>query len=416
METISPLSSKRWFYLFITTLAQTALATIHMGIPTLVPLIQEELALSLTEVGILVSMVNVGVVGTVLAAGKAADRYGERRIIGYGTVACGMMVLAVHFADGLVRLLVLFLLLGIPMATGTPAGSKAIAGWFPDRERGTAMGIRQTGIPLGGTIAALTLPSLALIHGWRTALSLVGIITAATVALVLLFYREPDRPRVVPSAPPAVGLREIARRADIWAGAFYAAVLAGCQWCYISYIELYLTEDVLFSLVFAASLLAVGQACGGVGRVGFGLVSDRLFGGRRVPVLMMLALLSTGVGVVTAFLSPGMPAWLVAVVVSFLGLGTLSWQGLYLALVAKIVGSDVAGVAIGMTNTVAFVGVVILPPVFGFIADYFHSYQLAWISMALAILLPLPFLWRIREDAPSVDRAKTQFDTMRPVG
>ena len=173
---------------------------------------------------------------------------------------------------------------------------------------------------------------------------------------------------------------------------------------------------MLFSLVFAASLLAVGQACGGVGRVGFGLVSDRLFGGRRVPVLMMLALLSTGVGVVTAFLSPGMPAWLVAVVVSFLGLGTLSWQGLYLALVAKIVGSDVAGVAIGMTNTVAFVGVVILPPVFGFIADYFHSYQLAWISMALAILLPLPFLWRIREDAPSVDRAKTQFDTMRPVG
>lgn len=393
-------SPRRWFYLFVTTLAQTALATIHMGIPTLVPLIQKELSLNLTEVGVLVSMINVGVVAAVLAAGKAADRYGERRIIGYGTAGCGVLVLAVHFAQDFPGLLVLFLLLGIPIATGTPAGSKAIAGWFPDRERGTAMGIRQTGIPLGGTIAALTLPSLGLVYGWRPALSVVGVITVATGALVLLFYREPARARVADGAAPVVGLRQIARRGDIWAGAFYAAVLAGCQWCYISYIELYLTEDVLFSLVFAAALLAAGQACGGAGRIGFGIVSDRLFYGRRVPVLATLALLGAAVGIATAFLSPGMPGWLVAVVVSLLGLGTMSWQGLYLALVAKVVGARVAGVAIGLTNTVAFAGVVVLPPAFGFIADYTESYKLAWIALAIAIVVPLPFLWRVRENAP----------------
>lgn len=392
-------SPRRWFYLFITTLAQTALATIHMGIPTLVPLIQKELSLNLTEVGILVSMINVGVVAAVLAAGKAADRYGERRIIGYGTAACGVLVLAVLFTRDFLGLLVLFGLLGLPIATGTPAGSKAIAGWFPDRERGTAMGIRQTGIPLGGTIAALTLPSLGLVYGWRPALSVVGVITVVTGALVLLFYREPERSRVADGAAPAVGVRELIRRGDIWAGAFYAAVLAGCQWCYISYIELYLTEDVLFSLVFAAALLAVGQACGGAGRIGFGIVSDRLFYGRRVPVLVMLALLGAAAGVATAFLSPGMPWWLVAVVVSLLGLGTMSWQGLYLALVAKVVGTRVAGVAIGLTNTVAFAGVVVLPPTFGFIADYTESYEIAWIAMAIAIAVPLPFLWRVREDS-----------------
>ncbi|MDE0212632.1 MAG: MFS transporter [Deltaproteobacteria bacterium] len=392
-------SPRRWFYLFITTLAQTALATIHMGIPTLVPLIQKELSLSLTEVGILVSMINVGVVAAVLAAGKAADRYGERRIIGYGTAACGVLVLTVFFARDFPGLLVLFLLLGLPIATGTPAGSKAIAGWFPDRERGTAMGIRQTGIPLGGTIAALTLPSLGLVYGWRPALSVVGVITVATGVLVLLFYREPERARAADGAAPAVGLREIIRSGDIWAGAFYAAVLAGCQWCYISYIELYLTEDVLFSLVFAAALLAVGQACGGAGRIGFGIVSDRAFYGRRVPVLMMLALLGSAAGAATAFLSPGMPWWLVAAVVSLLGLGTMSWQGLYLALVAKVVGIRIAGVAIGLTNTVAFAGVVVLPPAFGFIADYTESYKMAWIALAIAIAVPLPFLWRVREDA-----------------
>ena len=374
------------------------MSTIHMGIPTVVPLIQAELGLNLTEVGILVSMINVGVVAAVLGAGKAADRYGERRIIGYGTAACGLLVLAVHFANTFVGLLVVFLLLGLPVATSTPAGSKAVAVWFPDRERGTAMGIRQTGIPLGGTIGALTLPAMGLLFGWRWALSLVGVVTIAAGMLVLVCYKEPRRPQGAGKAPPGGGLRDIVRRPGIWAAAFYASVLAGCQWCYISYIELYLTEHILYPLVFAAHLLAVGQALGGTGRIVFGIASDRVFYGRRAPVLMMLAALGTVAGVATALLSPGLPAWLVAVVVSLLGLGTMSWQGLYLALVAKIVGTRVAGVAIGLTNTVAFVGVVALPPIFGSIADYTQSYEVAWVAMAVAIALPLPFLWRIREE------------------
>lgn len=379
-------------------MSQTAMSTIHMGIPTLVPLIQEEFGLNLTEVGVLVSMINVGVVAAVLGMGKAADRYGERRVIGYGTAACGLLVLTVHLAGGFAGLLVVFLLLGVPVATSTPAGSKAVAGWFPDRERGTAMGVRQTGIPLGGTIGALTLPAMGLAVGWRWALSLVGVVTIAAGAMVLVVYKEPDRPRPAGGPGSVTGLRDIVRRGDIRAAAFYAAVLSGCQWCYISYIELYLTEDILFPLVFAAQLLAVGQFFGGSGRIIFGIVSDRIFFGRRAPVLVMLAVVGTCAGIATAFLSQGMPAWSVAVVVTFLGLGTMSWQGLYLALVSQIVGPGVAGAAIGMTNTVAFVGVVVLPPIFGFIADYTHSYQIAWIAMAIAIALPLPFLWKIRED------------------
>lgn len=393
--------SRRWFYLFVATLSQTAMSTIHMGIPTLVPLIQEELGLTLTEVGVLVAMINVGVVAAVLGAGKAADRYGERRLIGYGTAACGLLVLTVHLAGGFAGLLVVFLLLGLPVATSTPAGSKAVAGWFPERERGMAMGVRQTGIPLGGTIGALTLPALGLVVGWRWALSLAGAVTIVTGLLVLLFYKEPRRPLPAPgaAAPPGGGLRDIVRRGDIWAAAFYAAVLAGCQWCYVSYIELYLTEHIHYPLVFAAQLLALGQICGGAGRIVFGIVSDRLFFGRRGPVLVMLGLLGAAAGVATALLSPSMPAWLAALMVMLLGLGTMSWQGLYLALVARIVGTRVAGAAIGLTNTVAFVGVVVLPPVFGAIADVTHSYQAAWIAMALAITLPLPFLRRVREDA-----------------
>ena len=393
---------RRWFYLFIATLSQTAMSTIHMGLPTVVPLIQAELGLNLTEVGVLVSMINVGVVAAVLGMGKAADRYGERRIIGYGTAACGLLVLTVHFAGSFIALLVVFLLLGVPVATSTPAGSKAVAGWFPDRERGMAMGVRQTGIPAGGTIGALTLPAMGLVFGWRWALSLVGVVTIAAGLLVLVCYKEPARPpggerrRSRGRAEghcPALGdlgrrvLRRGAGRVPVVLHQLHRALPD--------------REHVLPAGVRRPPA-GGGQACGGTGRIVFGIASDRLFFGRRVPVLVMLGVLGTVAGVATALLSPGLPPWLVAVVVSLLGFGTMSWQGLYLALVAKIAGTRVAGVAIGLTNTVAFVGVVLLPPVFGAIADYTHSYQTAWIAMAVAIALPLPFLWRVRED--SLDR------------
>jgi sugar phosphate permease len=368
------------------------------------PLIQAELALNLTQVGLLVSVVNIAIVLAVVWAGRAADRFGERVVIGYGTIAGGVLAVTLYFADSFAMLLLVFLALGIPMATSTPAGSKAVAGWFPQEERGTAMGVRQTGVPLGGTIAALALPSLGLAYGWRFALSLVGLLTIAVGVGVLRLYREPGQTSRARGTTPVGAVRAIIKRGDLWGVTFYAAVMAGSQWCYLSYIELYLTEDILLSLVFAATLLALGQILGAVGRIAFGMVSDRAFRGRRRPALMMLGYIGIAMATLLGFLSSATPTWIVVVIVALLGLGTMSWQGLYLALVSEIVGNRMAGLAIGMTNTIAFSGVVVLPPAFGFLADRTGSYQFAWIAMAVAIALPLLFVARLEEQREVVKR------------
>lgn len=394
---------RRWFYLAIATASQTALATIHLGIPALMPLIQAELALSLAQVGMLVSVVNVVIVLAVLWAGRAADRFGERVLIGYGTVAGGVLAVMLLFAESFALLLPVFFALGIPMATSTPAGSKAVAGWFPKEERGTAMGVRQTGVPLGGTIAALVLPSLGLAYGWRFALSCVGVLTIAIGVAVLMLYEEPEQPAGARGRTPAGAVRGIIGRSDLWVVTFYAAVMAGSQWCYLSYIELYLTEEISLPLVFAATLLAVGQIFGAAGRIAFGMVSDRIFGGRRRPVLMILGFLGVAMAVLMALCSSATPKWVLVSIVSLLGLGTMSWQGLYLALVAEIVGNRMAGLAIGMTNTVTFFGIVVLPPAFGMLADRTGSYQMAWIAMALALAVPLYFVGRLEERGRGVE-------------
>lgn len=397
LEPHSKHSNRRWFFLAVATLSQVSIATIHLGIPALIPFIQQELRLSRTEVGLVSSILNGGVVLTALAAGKAVDQFGERLIIGFGTIASGCIVMGMNWVTSFAALAPILLFMGFAAATGTPAGSKAVAGWFRERERGVAMGLRQMGIPLGGAVAALTLPRLALIAGWRLALTVAGLAAICVGLAALRLYQEPPASRLSGGGAQTRGIREIIARRDIWAIFVYVFVCGGGQWCYLSYMELYLTETLRFSIPLAAQLLAIGQICGTGGRIFWGFVSDRIFGGRRKPVLLLVGFLAIFMTVSTSLFSPGTPFWLVSLVVSFLGLTLLGWNGIYLALVSELVGTHVAGLAIGLSNTGAFLGIVVLPPVFGFLVDQSSSYRLAWIALAAMTLVSVSLLPWVKE-------------------
>lgn len=374
------------------------MAVVHLGIPALIPLIQEELRLSRTEVGLLSSVLNGGVVAAAIAAGKAADHFGERPIIAYGAMASGFIVMGMNWAASFATLFPVLLLLGLATATSTPAGSKAVAGWFHERERGTAMGLRQMGIPLGGAIAATTLPSLALSYGWRFALGFAGVFAIGMGFVALHLYKEPPFSDLKAAAGPAIGLKGFIKRKDIRALLFYVFILGGSQWCYLTYMELYLAETLGFSVRLAASLMALGQVCGVGGRVFWGLLSDRLFGGRRKSTLLLVGILAILMTLWTSLFSLHTPHWLVWAVVALLGLTLLGWNGLYLAFVSELAGSRIAGLAIGVSNTGAFLGIVVLPPIFGFLVDQTGSYRVAWMGLAAVTLAALSVLSWIQEE------------------
>ena len=252
-------------------------------------------------------------------------------------------------------------------------------------------------VPLGGAIAALTLPSLALGHGWRAALFVAGLVSLAIGLGVLCLYREPRETPVPASRSSAAGLVELARRKDVWAGLIYAFILSGGQWCFLTYIELYLNETLRMSIPLAASLLAVGQISGTGSRVLWGLVSDRLFYGRRKPVLFLVGVLAALTTLFVALLSSATPFWAIWILIALWGSTVMGWNGIYLALVSELAGIRVAGLAIGLSGTFAFLGIVVVPPVFGFLVDAGFSYRFAWIALAGVLLVPLVFLQWVRE-------------------
>ena len=229
---VSGVSSYRWTILLLATLVQVGVSILQQAPAALGPVLIRDLDLSRAQIGLLSSAIWGGMLLGMLPVGLLIDRHGERRLIVAGVTAMALLVLWATQLRAFVLLLILFLLASIGAASSAPGGSKAIAAWFPSSRRGGAMGIRQTGVTIGGLAAAFLLPPVAVRFrlGSRS-LGLGAGVTLVTVLLFALFYRE--LPEVVDegadSYPPRVPLGPIVRDRGFLATTGYAFVLMGVQ-------------------------------------------------------------------------------------------------------------------------------------------------------------------------------------------
>jgi len=132
--------------------------------------------------------VNIGLVVTLLPWGLLADRFGERSTIALGLGGAGGVLVAAGFARSYAWLVALLALAGAFGGCVQSASGRAVMSWFTPEERGLALGIRQTAVPLGGAIAAVVLPALAAGPGLRSAFVAlaIGSWLGAAVGLALL--------------------------------------------------------------------------------------------------------------------------------------------------------------------------------------------------------------------------------------
>ena len=386
----------RWVFLALATLAQAAASMLRLGIPALMPLIRAEFGLDRTQVGLISSVLNGGAATAGIPAGHVVDRVGERLVMGYGAIAAGVVIFGMLGAGSFPLLLVVALLTGFLSSVSVPAGGLLVARWFGRHERGLAMGIRQTGVPLGGAIAAITLPLLALATNWRVALALAGLVAIGFGIAILALYREPTAERPGGAGAPRVRLADLLGHGYMRALALYSCVFGGAQWCLLSYLTLYLTETLGTSVPTAGALLATAQLSGAGARVIWGIVSDRVFHGQRTPALLLIGLIAIAASVAMALTSEQTPLWLVGGIVATLGFTLQGWNGLPHVLAPELAGAQVAGVAVGAINSAGFLGVIVFSPIFGLLVDTTGSYRVAWLSMILLLLTGLAALPTVR--------------------
>ena len=180
-----------------------------VSVLAMAPVIQQALDLSATEVGLLMTAYYSGQATWSLPAGAFVDRAGVGRILMMAMAGIAVGTSVVATAQGLPMLLLGMYLMGSGYSFTNPSTAKGVFDWFPQRRRATAMGAKQTGVPIGGVIAA-GLGALAAATDWR--LILIYVVAATLVfGLACMILRDGQSPAGALRRCPFAGLFKFLR-------------------------------------------------------------------------------------------------------------------------------------------------------------------------------------------------------------
>ena len=377
----------RWVILALVSVSHVIGAAAQYSINTLAPFYQDELGLSRAQVGLFFSAFYLAMTGASFVAGWLADRLGVRNTTLQGHLIVGVCTVAAAFAPSFAWAFAWFFLCGLGYAYLNPASTKGVMAWFYRDERATAMGIKQTGVPAGGFVTALVAAPLVLVVGWRGAFAALGVVNFLFGFVFAHLWREPPNspnPGLV-QPQPLNPVHTPLNAGGFLPASFGTAIFLIGQMSLITYVPLYLKESMGFSPYWASQALAVAQGGAMIGRVGWGVASDRYFGGRRKIVLIIIGLLSVlmigGLSLMTK--QSSIPLLLAVVFLS--GLCIVGYQGVSYALIGELAGTSRTGVAMGLMITINAAAATVGTPLFGYIVDRSGSYALAWQCLAGAI-------------------------------
>jgi predicted MFS family arabinose efflux permease len=379
-------------------IAQTVANVGPLGIPAIASLLRADLGLTLAQAGSFLSAYYIGPALVSLPAGTLADRWGVKRMLVLGQLVIAAGLLAASVATSYATFTLLLVVAGFGYGMLNPTSTKAVMGWAPAAHRATLVGLKQVGLPLGGMLGAALLPALALALGWRTALVISAIVIGLGALASLGVYRDPPAaalPAVAPGAGGAVA--SVLTRRDLWLLSIATAIFAAMQTVWMAYLVLYLEGVVGLTLLTASRLLALAQLGGMAGRVFFGLLSDRLFAGRRrLPLVLAgagsaactIAIASTGSGTSGAGLG----------VLSFVfGVVGIGWNGVQHTWMAELAGPRAAGTAVGLGLAVSSAGVMLGPLVFGSCVQLAGGYHASWMALAVSMAVAVGLLFLVPE-------------------
>jgi MFS family permease len=347
------------------------------GFPSLAPEIRDEFGLTPVAVGAVGAMSYVGALVATVPAGRITDRIGGLRMIVAALWCIGSAVEIAAAAPSAAVFLIGVGLAGIGYGAANPASNALAAGSVPHRRQAVVMSIKQMGVMVGGILAGLTLPGLALLSSWRVAL-LLPLVACAAIGLAAF-------PLALAHSPGSSISRRDAKSNAVTISmsrtALYGFAMAGVQITIVSYVSVYLVDKVHLSSTAAGIGLAVTMLGGATGRLAWGVVSDRLFDSRLPP--LQLAAAGGALGLLALPLAGSL---LVYPLLAVVGLCAIGWNGVYLTMIAENAPEHV-GRATGGALVWLYGGAVACPPLFGLIVGAAGSWALIWIAMGLVVAL-----------------------------
>ncbi|MGE7954021.1 MFS transporter [Lysinibacillus xylanilyticus] len=384
----------KWIIVLVATLSQTAATFVTYGMGPIATFYQTEWNLSSFQAGFIVSAVNIGPIFSMIVFGYLMDKKGEKQIIGWGSILLGFSALLLMLANSYTVLIILLVVVGIWYGSAQTGGSTAIVKWFPDKHRGLAIGIRQTGIPIGGALASVILTYMYHHYNLTSVHLVQGLVAIAGGLIFLLIYQEPKNH--IAAAASSVTFKEkmsaIKNNKELYPIYIVGIVMMTLQMILVAHFMSYLHQEGDYSLTEAGQYLSLVLLGGMIGRVAIAWISDQFFAQKREHLLIMVMASAVILTVLLPFILQ--EKILMLLFCFLLGFVALGWYSLFIACVTERSNPHYVALTVSAALTLNQLFIVIAPSLFGFMVTVFSSYQLAMDIVVIFIALGAVNLFR----------------------
>ena len=398
--------SHRWKVLAVGVAANAGFSAAAAGIPTTAVWMRAAYHFDNAQLGVALGAMGLGIALSELPWGLATDRFGDRPVLVAGLLGTALALASMALAivpsaasiPSLPLLAVAMTLVGLLGGSVNGASGRAIMSWFREGERGIAMSIRQTAVPLGGGIGASLLPWLASTHGFAAVYSALALLCAVPAVFALRWLHEsPFAASIAGSAAKHSTVQQRGPLGDIqiWRVALGIGVLCMPQFAILTFATVFLHDFGRLGTAGISATMACVQIGAMIMRVWSGRHTDRrgnrrayLRGSTLVAAASFAALAgAVGLGQAAAIPSIGGLIVLAGVCVS-------AWHGVAYAELATLAGPARAGTALGMANTIVYIGLFLVPLLLPHLLAA-SSWAFVWfvaglVSLAVYPLFPRP--------------------------
>ncbi|RIA37930.1 ACS family hexuronate transporter-like MFS transporter [Hephaestia caeni] len=383
------------------------------------PTLQADLGWSETDYANIVLWFQAAYAIGYLGFGRLVDRIGAR--MGYA-VAFTLWTVA-HILHGAVRTTFGFgavrFMLGIGESGSFPAGLKAVATWFPARERALAIGIFNAGANVGAIVTPIIVPIITVAYGWRAAFVITGVLSFVWLFAWLAFYRTPRETKRLgaaelaliesdaPDAPGKVAWLRLLRYRETWAFALGKFITDPIWWMFLFWLPDFLAKRYDLDLMsFGPPLIAI-YLLSDVGSVAGGWASSRLIArGHSVNRARKATMLVCALAVTPIFFAQWVShLWIAVLIIGLAAAAHQAWSANLFTLVSDMFPRKAVGSVIGIGGTAGALGGMLMAKFAGYVLETVGTYRLIFFVAGSVYLIALAVIHLL---SPRLARASVE--------
>jgi ACS family hexuronate transporter-like MFS transporter len=343
-----------------------------------------------------------------LGAGYFIDKIGTR--LGYMVIMAIWSLSAMGHAlvNSVLQLGIARSCLGIGESGNFPAANKAVAEWFPQKERSLAFGIFNCGANVGVILATLLVPVATYLFGWHAAFLITGFFSASWILLWFLKYRKPsehptlasvefahinqDPPEKTGPSTPWIKLFGIRQT---WAYAIPKFLTDPIWWFYLYWLPGYFSDRFHLSLVglglpilVVYNASAVGSIYGGYLPASFirvGLSAERA----RLTAMLLCACLVVPVFTINYLHADNYGKWAAIGLLSLAAAAHQGWSANLFTTASDMFPRSAVGSVTGIGTMTGAVGGFLIAKLAGHILQISNSYSILFVIAASVYLISL---------------------------